>query len=53
MGSSKRLNIFSTKKKQGNVEKLITSIEDKEKYVIHISALKQAFNHGLKLKKCT
>ena len=27
------------------------SIEDKEKYVIHIRALKQALNNGLKLKK--
>ena len=35
----------------GNVEKLVTSFEDKEKYVIHISALKQALNHGLKLRK--
>ena len=26
----------------GDVEKLVTSFEDKEKYVIHISALKQA-----------
>ena len=26
----------------GNVEKLVTSFEDKEKYAIHISALKQA-----------
>ena len=34
-----------------NVEKLVTSFEDKEKYVIHISALKQALNHGLKLRK--
>ena len=33
------------------VEKLVTSIEDKEKYVRHIAALKQALNHGLKLKK--
>ena len=33
------------------VEKLICSIDDKEKYVIHIRALKQALNHGLKLKK--
>ena len=31
--------------------KLITSFEDKEKYVVHISALKQALDHGLKLKK--
>ena len=33
------------------MEKLIFSIEDKEKYVVHIRALKQALNHGLKLKK--
>ena len=31
------------------VEKVICSIEEKEKYVIHIRALKQALNHGLKL----
>ena len=39
------------RKKIEKVEKLIYSIEDKEKYVIHIRALKQALNHGLKLKK--
>ena len=33
------------------VEKLICSIGNKEKYVIHIRYLKQALNHGLKLKK--
>ena len=33
------------------VEKLICSIEDKEKYVIHVRALKQALNHELTLKK--
>ena len=32
------------------IEKLICSIEDKEKYIIHIRALKQASNHRLKLK---
>ena len=32
------------RKKLGKVKKLIGSIEDKEKYVIHIRALKQAFN---------
>ena len=34
-----------------NVEKLICDIEDKKKYVIHIRALKQAINNGLKFKK--
>ena len=33
------------------VKKLICSIEDKEKYVIHVRALKQALNHELTLKK--
>ena len=39
------------KKKIEKVEKLICSIEDKEKYVIHIRALKQALNRGLNFKK--
>ena len=39
------------RKKIRRVEKLICSTEDKERYVIHIRALKQALNHGLKLKK--
>ena len=33
----------------GKIEKLFCRIEDKEKYVIHINALKQALNHGLGL----
>ena len=37
-------------RKLEKVEKLVCSIEDKEKYVIHIRALKQALNHGLVLK---
>ena len=40
-------------KKVNKAEKLICDIEDKEKYVIHIRALKQALNHGLRLKKYT
>ena len=32
-------------------EKLVANLHDKEEYVIHIRNLKQAFNHGLKLKK--
>ena len=31
--------------------KLITSLENKKEYVVHISTLKQALNHGLKLTK--
>ena len=45
------LPFLAVRRKLGNVEKLITSIDDKENYVVHISALKQALNHGLILKK--
>ena len=38
------------KKKEEKVEKLVCSIEEQEKYVIHIRALKQAINNGLILK---
>ena len=31
--------------------KLTCTIQNKENYIIHIRALKQAINHGLKLKK--
>ena len=31
--------------------KLLTTLEDKKNYVVHISALKQALNHGLELEK--
>ena len=34
------------RKKVNKVEKLICSIENKEKYVIHIRSLKQALYHG-------
>ena len=37
-------------RKLEKVEKLVCSIEEKGKYVIHIRALKQALNHGLILK---
>ena len=33
------------------VEKLVPNLYDKEKYLIHIKALKQALDHGLVLKK--
>ena len=44
----KDLPFLPERKKVNKVEKLICSIEDKEKYVIHIRALKQALNHCLK-----
>ena len=46
----KDLPFLPERKKVEKVEKLICSIEDKEKYVIHIRVLKEALNHGLKLK---
>ena len=51
MGSHKELPFLPERKKLEKVQKLVCSIEDKEKYVIHIRALKQALNNGLKLKK--
>ena len=46
--SHKELPFLPERKKQEKVEKLVFTIEDKEKYVIHIRALKQALNNGLK-----
>ena len=48
--SHKELPFLPERKKLEKVEKLVCSIEDKEKYVIHIRALKQALNNELKLK---
>ena len=47
----KDLPFLPERKKVEKVERLICSIENKEKHVIQIRALKQALNHGLKLKK--
>ena len=49
-GSHKELPFLPERKKLEKVEKLVCSIEDKEKYVIHIRALKQALINGIKLK---
>ena len=49
--SHKDLPFLTERKKLEKVEKFVYSIEDKEKYVIHIRALKQALNHGLILKE--
>ena len=45
----KDLAFLPERKKIGKIEKLVCSIEDKKKYIIHINALKQVTNHGLKL----
>ena len=45
----KDLPFLPESKKVNNVEKLICDIKDKKKYVIHITALKQALNNGLRL----
>ena len=44
-------HFYQKEKKINKCKKLICSIESKEKYLAHIRALKQALNHGLKLKK--
>ena len=49
--SHKESPFLPERRKLEKVEKLVCSIEDREKYVIHIRALKQALNNGLKLKK--
>ena len=37
--------------KTDKCKKLVCNLHDKEKYVVHKRSLKQALNHGLKLKK--
>ena len=37
--------------KIGKCKKLVCNLLNKKKYVVHITSLKQALNHGLKLKK--
>ena len=47
----KDLPFSPERKKVNKVDKLICSIEEKEKYVMHIRVLKKALNHGLVLRK--
>ena len=47
----KTYNFYQNKKIINKCKKLICGLKSEEKYVAHISALKQALNHGLKLKK--
>ena len=49
--SHEDLPFFSEERKLEKAETLVCSIEDKEKYIIHIRALKQALNHGIVLRK--
>ena len=49
--SDKDLPFLPERQKIEKVEKLVCDTNDKEKYVIHIRALKQALNHGSKLKE--
>ena len=49
----KDLPFLPERKKNKKYKKLICTIQDKENYVVHIRALKQALNHGLIRKKCT
>ena len=44
-------HFYQKEKKVNKCKKLICSIEDKEKYFVHIRALKQALNNRLILKK--
>ena len=45
------LPFMCEKIKINGVEKLVPNLYDKEKYVIHVKALKQALDHGLVLRK--
>ena len=45
------LSFLPEKKKLGKAQKLVTNLEDKSEYFIHIKILKRALKHGLILKK--
>ena len=47
----KDLRFLPERKKIDKVKILVCGIENKEKYVVHIRALKQALNHGLILQR--
>ena len=49
--SHKDVPFLTERRKLEKVGKLVCSIEDREKYVIHIRTLKQALNNRLKLKE--
>ena len=45
------LSFLLERMKTNKCTKLVCNIQDKENYPVHVLALKQALNHGLKLKK--
>ena len=45
------LPFLSERMEVNKFKKLVCNLFNKKKYVVHINALKQALNHGLKLKK--
>ena len=47
------LPFLSERVKISKCNKLLCNLNDKENYPVHILALKEALNHGLKLKKGT
>ena len=49
----KDLQFLCERRRLDKTSKLVTTLDDKEEYVIQISALKQALDHGLILKKYT
>ena len=47
----KDLPFLFERRRLDKTSKLVTTLDDKKEYVVHISALKQALDHGLILKK--
>ena len=45
------LPFLPKKMKIDKCKKLVCDLHNKKKYVVHIKSLKQALNHGLKLKR--
>ena len=45
------LPFFPKRMKIDKCKKLLCNLQNKKRYVVHIKSLKQALNHGLKLKK--
>ena len=50
-GSHNELPLLPERMEIGKVEKLVSNLNKKKKYIVHIKALDQALKHGLVLKK--